>query len=231
MPDAVAVARKEVAVQTRIRPLSERIPPVKLFLDDVERIVELIGEVSSRVVLETEDYVLQEPGKLAELPSGSIHYLHVSGWEPYITLSLEPNSAYLYAESDTASSRGVCEKVKTLLLTKKRRLSWLTLSSFGPGISAGLAFSGLLWGIVTRQLPLILLGVVCASIAGPWWWWSREGSFRRYSTIVLRRRTDQESFWRRNADRLVVGIIVGTVCTVVGIVVGYLLQVLLRSGQ
>jgi hypothetical protein len=218
-------------VQTRIKPLYERIPPVKLFLDDVERIAELMGEVSSRVELETEDYVLKEPSQLADLSCSSIHHLVINGREPYVSLSLEPNSAWLYAESDTASSRGVFEKVKTALLARRRRLSRLTLNYSAVGMSIGFAFCGLASGIITRQWPLLLLGFVLACVAGPWRWWSYGLGFRRYSTIVLRRRGDQESFWGRNADTLVVATISAAVGTVFGAAATYFVQALLERGQ
>jgi len=203
----------------------ESLGPVKLFLNDVEEIVSILREVSATVDIRTDEYSMESVEELKKLDVDCIHELTIQCREPYVSLELDRYRIWLYIAEDTPVSRGLFEKVKEVLVRRRRRLArilrnpsliWVPLGLLIYPIVIGLRLSN--WSLLA--LGLFLLISIC--IWGRWAWVAR---FERYSTIVLRRQSEHKSFWERNKDQLLLSVI----SAIIGGVITYVFTILLRK--
>ena len=112
-----------------IKSFGESQKPVTLYMDDIEKIIEIFEQVSKEVEISTTDYVIHDVNQLSELKQEFLTELDISIIEPHIALHLKPDSTWLYMNKDDLLSRGIFEKIKQILLKNKRPFSWL-LQSF-----------------------------------------------------------------------------------------------------
>jgi hypothetical protein len=54
--------------------IGERLQPVKLYLDDIDNLFQILSEVSSDVKIETNGYQFQNVSELKKLDKESIHF-------------------------------------------------------------------------------------------------------------------------------------------------------------
>ena len=211
-------------MRKRSKTHSEKVPPVKLYLDDIEKIVEIIAEVSDQVLLITDEYEFVDASDLASLERGSINALEITCSDPYLQFELAPGWIRLYIGSDTPESRGTLEKVKAILLTRRRRLGWLRDQYWlAPWFwLAPLAL--LLQGIESRAWLPIVAGIGGTCLFAVWLWWGYRAALYRHTVIVLRRRKEEVSFWKRNSDTIIVGIIMAVVAGLLGSVLTLFVQ-------
>lgn len=135
--------------------LSERLNPVKLYFDDLERIVEILHDVSSDINVSTDEYELGGITDLLSLDQQAIHELEISTKDPRVVLQLGASGARVYASDSTPICIGVVEKIKKQLKPRSRKLGWLV----GSGLTFTLTFTfavgascvGLAWSISSVQ--------------------------------------------------------------------------------
>ena len=108
-----------------IKPFGESQKPVILYMDDIDKIVEIIGQASQKVEISTEDYVIQDLKQLSELKHEFLNELNISIREPYVSLNMKPDIIFLYIGKDDLLSRGLFENIKKILLQNRRPFSWL----------------------------------------------------------------------------------------------------------
>ena len=70
---------------------SENLPSAKLYLDDIQRIVEILEGSSHKVTLQAEGYTLENLGELPQLRKDSIHMFSIESTDPYISLAACPS--------------------------------------------------------------------------------------------------------------------------------------------
>lgn len=184
----------------------EYLPPVKLFVDDVESVIEVMSKASSEPTfnIRTEEYELDHARELSELNREYISELHVKLLEPSICLDIQSDEVRLHATEDTVTTRGVLEELNDFLRSRKVWLSVhdpITLFAIQALVitAAVLALIGSFmktYDILYGGFGLLAVTLLCLA-----------QSSRRGSVIVLKRHTEQESFWRRNRDQITVGII------------------------
>ena len=72
--------------------ISEDFPPTTLYLDDLERIVEILAESCKRIEIKTGDYKITDTSELNVLalkfPEGRFGHIYVQGYEPYVSVEL-----------------------------------------------------------------------------------------------------------------------------------------------
>ena len=208
---------------------SERLDPVKLYLDDIERILDIIRETCPETTMETDEYAVGEVAQLESLGRDSINTLDIECSRPYITLQFRPYVTSLYIGQDTAEARGVFEKVKTVLVANRRRPQWLISNLWFAtwlGVPSLLLFFAALERRSVAAGAAAILGFV---LAGAGTWWAYELAIHRHSVVVLRRRSQGASFWKRNRDRIITGIILSVIDLAAGSMFTLLIQWLLRG--
>jgi uncharacterized membrane protein len=99
------------------------LPPVKLFLEDIEAIEEIYKENCETFEIRTDSYILNSSEELRNLGQEKLNYLYFGSWNPYITLEIEGNSVHIYSGRDDAISIGIVNKIKSIL---DRRINFLS---------------------------------------------------------------------------------------------------------
>lgn len=113
---------------------SIKLPPIRLYLDDLAQIADILGPSSSPVLISTSDYEFANVSELKSLKVDQINTLKISIREPHIWVSLEPSEARLYAANDDAMSRGLLEQVKQVFMARKRPFHRLRRTVFCLGL-------------------------------------------------------------------------------------------------
>lgn len=205
-------------MQKIVQSLGEHLKPVWLYLDDVEQIVEIFRQVSSDVSISTKEFALSDLKQLTELKKEFITDLHIQIREPYVSLSLESNRIWLYAQKDEAVSRGLFEQVKQVLSKNKRSFDQLLQNSALLGLFMGSSFPLLAIGIRESTSWLIFLSVIMIMVSILWGWYGYQDRFKRYSIVIPKYRIETPSFWKRNSDAFLLSIfsaIIGGIITLI----------------
>ena len=206
----------------RIKSLSRSGPPVKLYLEDIGAIWDVLKDTCEEVILKTEEYEYGSVEEFARESKGIIHKLTFTGSRPYLTVDLALDNSRLYAGADDAKSYGGLEKVRELL--KQRRRPVVSVATGGTGIvlllfaafllsylgAEAIRYRSLWWGIATALVVLIVLYLVVMSFR-----WITRGNL-----IIPKHRAEAPSFFRRNQDQLVTGIILSLFGALIGYVLG-----------
>jgi hypothetical protein len=200
---------------------SEHLSPVLLYRDDIERIIELLSEISPRIELSNHDHKFNDVKEWAEVKKAYHTDIQMGARGPYISLDMNERSVFLYIAEDTAQSRGVFEKIKRLLADRKPPGHRL-LNPWMPAI----AFSVCLWALLFLASSITrwaILGAISTLLVGAIGWWVLAWRFRfkKYSVIIPKYRIEAPNFWNRNSDKIVVAIIAA--------VLGSLLTLLINS--
>lgn len=175
----------------------ELLKPVKLYLNDLERIVELLQEVATDVDISTDEYTLTDLNQLSELKKEHLTFLELEVSDPYISFNLEPHQVWLFIGRDDMVSRGTFEKIKQVLVQRKRPLAWLLHSSVTSGLFTGLALGVLVTGVSIGNSIIAVLSTL-ALFLGVWWmWYGHKDRFKRYSIIIPKYRVDEPSFLKK----------------------------------
>ncbi len=181
--------------------------PVQLYLDDLQRIVEIFGEMSADVSISTEEYQFENIEEdLGNLSQQTINNLRIESFAPHILLELSPGIIWLYIFNDDAVSRGLFEKVKTVLHTCRRRASFLTNHHWLAAVPGGWA---IVWLVATagieKEFSISTFFVLALSL-----FWGSLGYYARtkqHTIIHLKKRAELPSFWSRNKDSIILIII------------------------
>jgi hypothetical protein len=201
----------------------ELLRPVTLYLEDIEQIVEILQQVSGKVELHTEEYVLEDLEQLAELKSESINEFHIMIRDPFISLELMPYRIDLYIEKDEPMSRGLFEQIKQILASRRRPYAWLIQAPFFTGLLSGLGIIALVFsmiGFVKGAWFSSILGTVFAGFTLLWAWNGYRDGSERYSIIVLKHKIHASSFFKENLDAIAVALVVSILSLIIGYVFG-----------
>lgn len=206
----------------------ESLPPIKLYLDDIEKIVDILRELSSEIKIETEEYALKDVNEFASLNKEKLAELRIRSLEPHLSLDLGPRHVWLDIAEDIPSSRGTFEKIKEVLLSRRRKFA-----GFAGNLEGGLIVS-LILGFATISMGLkaiegggalfsigAVIMLLISLVFGRWYFRviSKESSL-----IILKRRNQQQSFFQRNKDRIIVGIILALASGFIGWVLRTLIK-------
>ena len=194
-------------MQRRIKSHGETFKPVKLFLDDIEKIVEILRETSDEISLETDEFVIQDVELLMNVGREYINELKIESRNPYISIELGPNRIWLFIFQDTNESRGTLEKIKAILNLRRQRFYRFIHSPVVIGLAAGGSLAVMIVGATAPNWPMLGAGGCFLFITSIWMWWDEFGSKGKYSMIIPKRHVEYESFWKRNKDMLIVGIV------------------------
>ncbi len=190
------------------RHLSYDCASVKLFRDDLEAIFQIISETCKDTKMESGEYEYDSLDELESHAGREVRDLKIRGYLPTgLTLHLRRDlGPDLWASGETAEAPFL--RIKDLLSQRKRLIGklpkpgfWFVLSVIYVPLAILLRLPTL-WYLVGYFPFLLLLGI--SGIA------HHTGYF---SSISLSRKHERKSFWSRNKDRIIVGII----CALAGV--------------
>ncbi len=218
----------------KTKSLYEKLPPIRLFLDDLDKIVEIFKEVSDNINIETKDYYFDNVKEIKNINAEYITDLEIKSREPYISLEFNSNGSTIYAAEDTLITRGALDKIKTIL--RPRQLKYinptfhaLLNTLLGVTFTSSLMMIGI--GIELgyynqiQYYSLSIIGVVIFIISYFIHKWDDSILFKNYSMISLRKKDDKTSFWKRNWDQFITGaaasFIAGLVIFLLGLLISF----------
>lgn len=186
---------------------NQKLKPVYLFKDDISDLLEIFYRGCKKVEIEAAGYQLENLQELEKLSNETINELRIVGHAPLISLHFGPSSVYLFIDEDTHHQLGLFEEIKSFVNSKRRKLSWLTQSSLGPGLLVGLAFKFIPLNKNELTTYSVLLVSSMFILAIFWGWWSFHSYFKKYSIIYTKRTRKDGSFFQRKKDELVLAVI------------------------
>jgi len=217
-------------MEKKIPSRTEKLRPVKLYLDDLEQIVSILKVESNEVKIETDEYKYESLEELVGNRKETIYELKLgsgrSVWSP-VKLSLDKYFVELFISEDEPRLRGLFEKIKEILVKRERVYRRLVSPIFSLIFSV-FSLTIIIVNKFLYPLPLIILpflyfiiipSATTISLIIVVWLNMEKG---KYSIIVLKHRSDQVSFWKRNKDQvllLIIGTVIGAVITVLGTII------------
>jgi len=194
-----------------LKSYSQYLPPVRLTLDDIKEIVEILKEISNKIEIETGDYVYNSTKDLENLTNNYLTDLKIRSSDHSISLYLEPSRVFLWISEDTTSSRGAFEKIKEVLHKKRPNAVFChlikgSLSIILSGIICSLSFFLLLIAIRKSDYKLIIISIIILLSTLALARWLHDISLKKYSIILLKN-TREETFWKRNRENIYANII------------------------
>jgi hypothetical protein len=197
----------------------ERLKPVKLFLDDIASLAEIVGEISSNIKITADEYVLNDVAELARLGTDTVAHLSISAENLTLALEFTPFSASLSCGEKVP--RRIHNRLHSLLAARRRRLAWVFRNTV-PAILVGFSFSLALIGI-NRGFRLVIIGsILLFALSVFWAAWGFRSYFRHYSLIVPKPSDDKASFWLRNRDSAVIGTFLAIIGALIPIIINAL---------
>jgi len=209
------------------RSYGEHLKPVKLYLDDLEKVTRILSDVTENVNLSTDEYSLDNVRQLQELKREYITELEIKIREPHVSLSLKPDNVWLYISQDDPVSRGLFEKIKKTLLECKHPRSWLIQTAWMAFVAGSIVGGGIilaLYGIVKQNYLHFSIGVASIVLSLLWSWYDHKTELRMYSIIILKHRIDTPPFFKRNADHIVLAFISAILGGVITLIVTELIE-------
>ena len=202
-------------------PLAYGFPAVRLWLDDLEQIHEILrGEDGeNRTLIESDQFSADLVADLAGIPQervGTISLACYRDEELSMALNIgKPN--YLVALKRDEWSLGVLARLRDLLHRRHRKIydpPVGVVSFLVPVLAAVVALPYLPPGNADPWLVagIFAFGAILGSAFG--WVW---GALQR-SVVIVRYRVEMPSWWKRNRDRLsiaVIGVLLGAIASAV----------------
>jgi hypothetical protein len=194
------------------RPIHKGLPLIRMYLEDVQAIYNILRNNCSSVIIKTEKYEISDVTKLKDIGENQIHTLRFECQDPYVSINFLPFEGRLYISEDSTITRGILSQIEDILNKCKRKIMRLLCSSLMPtimGVLVGAAFYPILrfteGGLsVTLLVFLVLIYILLLVIF-------YRISLHQYSTIILSERRERTSFLKRNKDQIIVGLIVAIV--------------------
>ncbi len=197
------------------KPLKKSFPPVELYFDDLESICAILKQRVKSTNIIAEDYKMKSIKQLKKLGMKKTHHLLIECFEPYLRIKFFANSAEIYFAEDSAYNRVILSEIANII-SKRKVLMGRFLTSFWAFALNGIitigSFTGMIFtfskDLVSSAwlcLGLLLLSIFSAILLC-------KLTFGWYSTIVIfERKREEDTFWKRNKDQLLIAIITATI--------------------
>jgi hypothetical protein len=196
--------------------------PVVLWYEDLERVHEIISELSTEISIESKAHEFEALSEISELPKKELHELRFSVSKPSMTVYFSPYHVHIYGSEDAPAPRGIAEKLRAFLATRKRRLVRLQTSSIG-GIALIVAAFNMPSLLGHKGIFAVLASMVGGLLLGAAWlvrvWWLE---MRVFSTIRPWRRAESPPFLQRNQNAIALILITAVVTASVTVFVQWL---------
>jgi len=198
-------------MKERRKSIYQKLPPVKLYLDDIRRIYSIIKSSYTTVRIETDEHELDSTDDLKKIESDSLSELTIIGTNSSyesVSANFERDGAFLFASEDSIPNRGILSKIDEALVDSKRKVARLLVSwAFYPVLLLTPAILVFLIEYFTRGWLKVALFICLAVVTIGIYANAFMIGDSRYSTISLIERHKDKSFLARNKDLILVGVI------------------------
>ena len=198
-------------MKKKTRDLFKMLGPVKLYYDDIEKIVSTLKEVNDNITLEGFDFYLDNIEELKDINETVLTELKISIRKPNLSVYLKPDGVSIYAGEDTAIHRGLFEEIKNQLKKHRRPFSLITHNTTVAFSLAG-ALIGISISLITKTFTsfeyyriIACCIIILASVV-----WSKitySNRNNKYSIIYPKRRKEAPNFLKRQKDQIILALI------------------------
>lgn len=200
---------KDTNMRKKAISISKQVEYATLYLDDLEDIYNLLGQASSKINFEIDDYVLDSFEDLMQLRKTKTEKLELRIIEPHVNLSIDTHGASVYADDCSAISENITLKIINILEKRKNRFiefvdRHLYKIAVPVVLLGGLSvtFYNLYYPIVYVALTLLIIGCFLFVFSG-----LITISKLSKTKFLLTYKKDKPSFFERNKDEIIKGII------------------------
>jgi hypothetical protein len=183
--------------------LSLSLPRNRMYIEDIERIVEILKSDGCEVEIKTTEWKLADAKELASLDPTPLRELDITGRNPesrmwfYVTFY----TSYASVRADTGDARtlGLGTQIKAVVDARARvpvaaTTAWVAIGVWAVGTVTATVLPVPLT-VKWIALGALVTGALTAVLATYF-------AFRNYSIIVPRRRADAPTFWQRNWEKI-----------------------------
>lgn len=207
-------------MKERPKSIYKDLPPIKLYLDDVREIYEILKEHCATVVILTDRYELNDVDTLKNIEVDSLNQLTIQGSNPYVSVEFKEGNAHIYMQEDSITNRGILSKIDDALKRCKRSIARLFVGwQFYAFSLFTVMIANVLIGTFVRGWVMISLIICMVVLYLGLLVYASTLDTKKYSTIVLTERRGEKSFFTRNKDRILVGTITAIVTAILTFVV------------
>lgn len=211
--------------------------PVKLFKDDVEKIINIVDKEfretatvsgDKDVTIVVDEFRLDNMEELSEIKAEVTNKLYISADCSSLQLNLHGSGTTLYVhDKEDARLMGIASMIDEIIQEKQRRFFALVcteLRAFVISILASLlAGVFLVFAVFSRSFILTSLFVICLIMIVVDYACHSYIS-RHFSTIEMAYSYERSNFFKRNRDTILVGVIVSIVSLALGVLGTLLVQ-------
>jgi hypothetical protein len=214
------------------------VSPLRLYLDDYDQLIELIGRDRREVTVLADNWQLDSPDEIARIKQATMHCLEINSFVSNGILSsihsmssfsvtVTGRKAIVCFINGPEGGKGVALQVLEFLQEKRSNTERLkSMAVFLPLLAVPVLIVRVSqgWEHLDRSILLdgfALLGCVLLTgrlAIGRVWWCIRKSL--KSVALVLKRRSEETNFWGRNRDDL----IKKTIYAVVGAIGGWVLR-------
>lgn len=193
-------------MKRKSKSIGEQLPPVLLFFEDIEKIIEILGGNDSKnIEIHTEDYIIYDIKDLKSLDSIVLNSLTIRDVEQSISLEISPSRVWLFALNETNESRGIYEKLRQLLKSRKRKFLKPIYGVFTGSLILGTSSSYFYFDNLNLSIAIVI--ALVHFILGIIWGYKSQTYLNKYSNkIFLKYSNEMPSFWKRKRDDIFVAI-------------------------
>jgi len=210
-------------MQKRIKSETIRLPPINLYLEDIESIYQIFKNNCDEVAILTDNYFITNIENLNNLEGEVLHNVTIRGClkgiPDYISFYAKPNDAYIYTENSTPLNLGIMQTIKQVIQPRTRKIHRIFISFIGiifimfvPLILL-IVSSTLLKGII-EYLVFGLIIVLWILLFSRY----RRLSEKIYSTVFMTKRKQVVSNFSKFKGEIIVGIIVGIITSAASVI-------------
>lgn len=186
--------------------INQTFNPVILYLDDIKKIYELMESEEPELRIITDDYILDNIDELSNLKRESINVLQISKDHYNFRFEMGESDIRFVSGKDTPAISGIYLQIKEIMKKRERKLvSFFRSKAFiliFPGIGGMLFWFGILrW----KSVHAIVIGLAIFLLTILISFKYTFGSYQ--SKIILKYKIDSPSFFRRNRDEIIIGIV------------------------
>ena len=205
---------------------SQNFPPVKINIDDIIRIIEIIETNCNNVEINIDDYVINEKKELYEIPKEIIKKIEIKSSNPYISITFDKSSIRIYMAEASISNRGIFDAVRDII-QKNQLKSWKILKlDIIPVILLSLAFF-ITFGVIKISSTsdnvkkiINLAAIFCDIISIAWILLFQNIQYRNYTRIYIKNNKKDSNIISRKKDDIIIAIISG----IIGLITGYIVK-------
>lgn len=194
--------------------------PTKLFLEDLELIFSILQETMDKVEVENDDFEFDNIQDLSQIKADSLIRLKFFGYKNnmiQIFIYICPKYISIILKKDDPILIGTIEKIKEIFGARKRNffLSPKTVLVFSIiGLVISVSYLGSQLFLEVKSFFFIpLIGMISSVLSLFFLYFSK-------NQIILSYSKNAPSFWKRNQDKIIIGIITSFLTLLLSFVLG-----------